>query len=515
MKSTSLQLTLRTWLFLLTLVTVLPITWFAVSILLELSSKSREETLVRLESRTSDVASKLDTLLQSSMSALNTLGQADAAQNGDVPALYESAKRVLPTNPAFRAISLIDAQGQMLFVTSATYKAATFPVSYEHLVQEVFQTGRPNVSGPFVTPISDNKLVAVSVPVRRNGTITHVLRMIILAETVSQLLTQSGLPEGWLTAVVDRDGVLLARNVNPAKYVGKRATPSFLDAMERKERFLFPTVSLDGAPIMTVIVPLHNADWFLGVAVPDALLNAPSQENLNGFIFVGAVGLILSLMMSQWMARFLSKETTSVARALASTDPSADQLKLHVKDLTRILKAHLVTRGSEAEARQQVQGISQRLDAAENWFDQAPCGYHSLDGQGRIVNMNQTGLRWLGCTLAEVQGRHMSEFFSENSRQAFAECYAALPQKGHINDMELELISRDGAVRTVLIAANSVKDGSGQMIGIRSTLFDITKRKQFEKALVETHAQVQARRDFLEKAVQASAPQLPDRHKEG
>lgn len=38
-------------------------------------------------------------------------------------------------------------------------------------------------------------------------------------------------------------------------------------------------------------------------------------------------------------------------------------------------------------------------------YDQAPCGYHSIDGNGVVINMNQTLLRWLGYERHEVVGK--------------------------------------------------------------------------------------------------------------
>lgn len=508
MKLAPLQLSFRVWLFLLAILTVLPITWFAASTLMELSNKSRDETLVRLESRTSDVVFKLDTLLQSSISALNALGQTDAAQRGDFATLYESAKRVLQTNAAFRAITLIDAQGQMQFLTAAPYGAQGFPVSYVHLIEEAIKTGQPNVSGPFVTAVSDNKLIAISVPVYRSGRITHVLRMIVLAEKVSQILIQSGLPPGWIAGVVDREGVLLARNIDADKYAGKRGTQAVLDAMQRKERFQFQTLSLDGAPVTTMIAPVHNADWFLGVAVPNELLNAPARENMKHFVGVGVIGLLLSLLVAHLMARFLSKQTSTLAQILSGADPSNNVgLKLHVTDLSRILNSHLSVINAENEAHQKMETVSQQLNAAVDWFENAPCGYHLMDGEGRILKMNRIELRWFGYSLQEVVGRHISEFLTEDSRQSFAECYPKLAQQGYVNDIELEFLAKDGTQRTRLIAASAVRSDQGQVIEIRSALFDITERKQFEKNLIQAHAQLQARREFLENTLNGHTSQ--------
>src|SRR5690348_5784338 len=41
----------------------------------------------------------------------------------------------------------------------------------------------------------------------------------------------------------------------------------------------------------------------------------------------------------------------------------------------------------------------------EMLFNNAPCGYHSVDAEGKVLSMNDTLLRWLGYDREEVVGR--------------------------------------------------------------------------------------------------------------
>ncbi len=49
--------------------------------------------------------------------------------------------------------------------------------------------------------------------------------------------------------------------------------------------------------------------------------------------------------------------------------------------------------------------ISEALDMAQKLYNQAPCGYHSIDAEGCYVRINQTELDWLGYTHDEVVGK--------------------------------------------------------------------------------------------------------------
>jgi two-component system CheB/CheR fusion protein len=49
--------------------------------------------------------------------------------------------------------------------------------------------------------------------------------------------------------------------------------------------------------------------------------------------------------------------------------------------------------------------VRQRTIELSTLYNQAPCGYHSLDRNGTFVNINDTELRWLGYEREEIIGR--------------------------------------------------------------------------------------------------------------
>ncbi|RUA22051.1 PAS domain S-box protein [Billgrantia gudaonensis] len=62
----------------------------------------------------------------------------------------------------------------------------------------------------------------------------------------------------------------------------------------------------------------------------------------------------------------------------------------------------------------------QRAREVRDLYENAPCGYHSLDGNGRVVQMNHTELDWLGYRAEEVIGkRHYRDFVSPDTRATF------------------------------------------------------------------------------------------------
>ncbi|MFA6016190.1 MAG: PAS domain S-box protein [Gallionellaceae bacterium] len=131
----------------------------------------------------------------------------------------------------------------------------------------------------------------------------------------------------------------------------------------------------------------------------------------------------------------------------------------------------------------------------QDLYDQAPCGYHSLDAEGRIVKINKTEADWLGYERAELIGRKIQEFQTPSSLQTFAKNYPAFKEHGHIENVEYELIRKDGSTFFILLSATMVKDADGNAIMSRSSMIDITERKQAEAASLQGEANLRAMLD--------------------
>lgn len=127
---------------------------------------------------------------------------------------------------------------------------------------------------------------------------------------------------------------------------------------------------------------------------------------------------------------------------------------------------------------------SANLNASEiqNLYDLAPCGYHSLDANGRIVYINQTELEWLGYTRAELLGTPIANLFTPASLQVFHKNFPVFLQRGWIKDIELEFRRKDGSTFPTLVSGTAYKDADGHFMMSRSSVFDITERKQAEAA---------------------------------
>ncbi|MCC7326855.1 MAG: PAS domain S-box protein [Burkholderiales bacterium] len=117
-------------------------------------------------------------------------------------------------------------------------------------------------------------------------------------------------------------------------------------------------------------------------------------------------------------------------------------------------------------------------------YHNAPCGYHSLDAAGTVVQINDTELGWLGYARDEVEGKmQFSDLMPAHYSDRFAQNFALLKERDWLRDNEYEMRRKDGTTFPVLIGATAVKDADGQFIRSRASVFDVSKEKWAEQEL--------------------------------
>jgi PAS domain S-box-containing protein len=142
---------------------------------------------------------------------------------------------------------------------------------------------------------------------------------------------------------------------------------------------------------------------------------------------------------------------------------------------------------NETATRIKIEKISEEI---QDLYNNAPCGYHSLDGDARFVAMNDTELKWLGYTREEVVGRlFIYDVLDEASEMIVRENFPSFKKRGIVKERRLTMITKSGATFPILLNSIAVFDEAGNYVSSRSTIFDITEQHKIETALKEAKQQ--------------------------
>ena len=137
---------------------------------------------------------------------------------------------------------------------------------------------------------------------------------------------------------------------------------------------------------------------------------------------------------------------------------------------------------NEKKQRTLTEKIHQFNDEILDLYENAPCGYHSLDKDGYIQRINKTELRWLGYTRDEILGKlQMLDLLSPASVIVFQQRFRHFKIVGEIHDLEMEMVCKNGSILPVLLNATAVYDPNGKFVTSRTTLYNMSERKKMDQ----------------------------------
>ena len=128
--------------------------------------------------------------------------------------------------------------------------------------------------------------------------------------------------------------------------------------------------------------------------------------------------------------------------------------------------------------------LAESLNELQDLYENAPCAYYSLSGDGTILRMNETGLNWLGRTRDAVIGKlKLPDVLTPEGQALFAETFQKFKAEGSVSNLDFDLLSLGGDLRRVNASATAVTGPDGQFLMSRSVMFDITELSEARHAL--------------------------------
>jgi PAS domain S-box-containing protein len=181
-------------------------------------------------------------------------------------------------------------------------------------------------------------------------------------------------------------------------------------------------------------------------------------------------------------------DLTELKQAQEALRQAHSELEVRVQERTEVLRIAVNQLQEEVNERRRAQTeLTKQTELVQDLYNRAPCGYHSLDREGWIVRINDTELEWLGYKRGELVKRvHFEDLLAAESRPAFRENFRELLGTGAVRDREYAMKRKDGTTFPVLLSATVVLDDDGNFLLSRSTIYDITERKQSERHLQES-----------------------------
>ena len=301
---------IRSQLALLVLAVVVPVALLAATTTARLWTLQREAYEHRYLERVRALRLALDTRLDATTRLLRGLsGASELDDPAMLPQFVERFDRLLQSNPEWATIGVRDAQGKSLAARtrSGTPPVPAPPAAPEDGVRPFFSDLQDVGNGTFVTYIS--------VPILR-------------AEASRGSLYVGITPQGWLEflrsypistratlTLNDRQGLIIARTLNPERWVGRRSGAEFLESIRASDEGTSQIRGLEGQQFYTAFSRSRTSGWVLGTGVPRREVEASLRDSTVAMV-AGVIATALAVaLFAVWIGSRIIFAITSLSLA--------------------------------------------------------------------------------------------------------------------------------------------------------------------------------------------------------
>jgi signal transduction histidine kinase len=307
-------LSVRGHLGIFTAVLAAPVLLFVGFLLWHIADRERDRLEEEAAQAARTVALAIDREITGLVAALDVLSVFLNMEAGGLEGFYVQAKQVSERQDLLPI--LMDLEGRQLVNTALPW-GAPLPPSTMPIDREAVQTGRPFVADVFEGSISRGPVFAVAKAVRQGDTPAYILNFTLGLDRLQRIIAQAQLPPTYTVSIVDRNGVIMARNQRPEEFVGKLATA---DLRERATGFqgTWAGTTADGAAVFGTYVRSGLTGFRAAVGVREAQLNEPLWRSLSAFAAVGTTILALSIVLGVYFGQRVTMPIQALAKRAAA-----------------------------------------------------------------------------------------------------------------------------------------------------------------------------------------------------
>lgn len=267
----------------------------------------REEVIEEMVERARAIAVSVRETQQAVERALNGLA-AEAPRDDAGLAQFHERLRQEVREGRFDSAALVTPDGRQVLNTRVTFGEPLPRVGPGAM--RPFTTGRLTVIDLATSSITGRPVTGLGIPVVSGNRIVYSLDATLEATRFRDLLQAQKLPEGWILAIIDNQGRVVARVPEHDDYVGRSVTADLQERIGRPipaNYEVFESRTLSGIDVVTAMRRSPVNGWSALVSVPRTQLYAPIWKT-GGWL---AAGFMLLLGASLWAATLVSLRITS------------------------------------------------------------------------------------------------------------------------------------------------------------------------------------------------------------
>jgi len=340
---------------------------------------------------------------------------------------------------------------RMLFNTSVPFGSDLPPLPKPEglaAAPMAIKTGKPAVGDIFFGPLAKEPLVAVAVPVLRDGKTALVLLTIIEPRQFQRYFNQMKLPAGWSLSLLDNGGKTIVGNV-----------PS--DRNAREKRSAAPRIVADSAV----------SAWSAVVEIPAEVFRKAQVQAASALALAVIGAAIVGLLGGKWAGRKLGRAVASLSLTPLLDGP--------VSDIREIMAAGGRI-AAEAQKRAAAEaGLRASEERLKLFVEHAPVALAMFDREMRYLSFSRRWVADYRLADRDIIGRSHYEVFPE-----IPDKWKEAHRRGLAGEVveadEDAFVRSDGTVHWACWEVRPWYASDGAIGGIIILTEDISERKRVE-----------------------------------
>ncbi|HEY0834477.1 MAG TPA: ATP-binding protein [Azospirillum sp.] len=478
-------------LLLLVLATLLPMLALGAALAYWSAATQRETTERGLQEWARTMMVALDQELRISTTSLQVLALSTLLDADDLAAFHTEAWTARRFHPSWHTVALLEPGGRQVLNLLRPFSAELLPATDAEPIRRMGEQPVPIVSDLFHGRIAGRTLFSIDVPVTRDGRLHYILSAAIAPESLTALIHQPGLPDGWVGVVTDGQQRIIARSEGHERFLGRGASQRYARIVAGATEGIFRGVALDGRAVVVAFKRSSVANWTFSVMAPVEIVDAPLHRTMFGMA-VGGGGLLLASVASAYLVgRRIALHVRALAEAsgaLAVGQPIAVHAPTPIREIN-VLWQTLATASHKllASTDRRERALIDKAQRAEDRFSRVanliPAFLCSCAPDGRTTLRNSWWSDYAGLPSGEMNGETPADAVHDDDRAAFLKAWRTALTAGTPFHHEMRLRHREGTYRWHLAHAEPIRDEGGAITEWIGLAIDIDDRKQIEAAL--------------------------------
>ena len=134
-------------------------------------------------------------------------------------------------------------------------------------------------------------------------------------ERLSAVLAAQNPPDSWLIALLDGTGNIAARSHEGVRYVGQRAMPEVLAALEQRSEGTLSAITQDGTAVLTAYTRLGDGGWTVVVSAPRRAVEEAQFDALLRLVLGVLAAVLAGVGIAAWVGRNVIRSVEDLNRA--------------------------------------------------------------------------------------------------------------------------------------------------------------------------------------------------------